>query len=470
MRLVSHRAGLLGLAALALILSLACLPAVAFPYGRSSAVTELTPASLSAFVNTHKPVVILFYAPWCGHCKNFHPEFERFAEAVKGTMRVGAINADQYSNVGQQYGVRGFPTIKYWKMGTKSIASPLDYQGQRTAAALQSFMVADITPAHVKVVTTTEQLKQAAREAPQQRVGVLFSAKDKVPPMLSVMALSSKLKNFPLVFVGGCVPEKGVALTFDVTHTPTLGVLKYTAASGAAEEKFELVPYTKKVVAYEPVAHFFLDCVEQECGVAEAAATAASATTTEAAAESAADLGDETVEGRRGGHHQHHRHHKHGDGHHSFLRAHHHRQPPVALPVEPVEFNNQTITNFCSPHSLKLHGRSPLCVISLTAHVDLASLYQQFQNDPLIFFDAAAHRAEVLHEFQEKFGVLLDTDAAVDAGAVVLLRQGRFERMRHRLVQGVNSDSDLQTLLQKVLNGELRLNKTYVEDARKKEE
>ncbi|KPI90469.1 hypothetical protein ABL78_0399 [Leptomonas seymouri] len=450
------RAGLLSLVLLCLLV---LCPAAAFPYGKSSAVVELTPASLTTFVNTHKPVVVLFYAPWCGHCKNFHPEFERFAESVKGTIRVGALDADQYSSIGQQYGVRGFPTVKYWKAGTKSIASPQDYNGQRTAAALQGFMVADITAAHVRTVGTTEQLKQAARDAPHKKVGVLFSAKGKVPPMLSVMAMSSKLKSFPLIFAGGCALNKGVALSFGVGKLPTLGVLQYTSAEadGASEEKFELVPYTKEAIAYEPVARFFLDCVEQKC-VSGGEGTF----TAEAAKAATANLDNEEEEGDRGRHSHHHS--------QSHDHSSHRRQPAVALPVEPVEFTSETIRNFCSPRALKTLGRFPLCVISLTQHVDLGNVHRHFQNDPFIFFDATKHRADVVQQLQAEFGVALSTDTATDSGDVVLMRHGRPEMMRHTLLKDLQEDSDLQAMLQKVLNGELLLKKTHVKREDEKEE
>ncbi|KPA82268.1 putative mitochondrial thioredoxin [Leptomonas pyrrhocoris] len=448
----SLRGGLMGLVVLCLLVS--C-PAAAFPYGKSSAVTELTPGTLPGFVNTHKPVVILFYAPWCGHCKHFHPEFERFAESVKGTIRVGAIDADQHSSVGQQYGVRGFPTIKYWKMGTKSIASPQDYQGQRTAAALQGFMVADITAAQVKTVSTTEQLKHAAREAPQGRIGVLFSAKEKVPPMLSVMALSPKLKSFPLTFVGGCTLDKGVALSFDVTQLPTLGVLRYTppaAADGAGEGTFELVPYSKNAIAYEPVAQFFLNCVERECGSGKDSAITASVEGLE-----------EEGEGEDRPHAHLHR------QRHDRSHEHHPKHPAMALPVEAVEFTAETMENFCSPRAVKMRGHSPLCVISLTERVNLADVQRQFQSDPLLFFHAAKHRTDVVQQFQATFGVTLSTDATTDSGAVVLLRHGQPTRMRHILLENISSNSDLQQKLQKVLNGELRLDTTHVEGERVQE-
>lgn len=56
--------------------------------------------------------LVEFYAPWCGHCKNLAPEWEKAAKALKGVVKVAAVDMDQYQSVGQPYGIRGFPTIK----------------------------------------------------------------------------------------------------------------------------------------------------------------------------------------------------------------------------------------------------------------------------------------------------------------------------------------------------------------------
>ncbi|CAF4690914.1 unnamed protein product, partial [Rotaria magnacalcarata] len=53
-----------------------------------------------------------FYAPWCGHCRNLAPEWKRAATALKGIVKIGAVDADSHKSLGQQYGVSGFPTIK----------------------------------------------------------------------------------------------------------------------------------------------------------------------------------------------------------------------------------------------------------------------------------------------------------------------------------------------------------------------
>ena len=61
------------------------------------------------------------------------PEWKRAASALKGIVKVGAVDADAHKSLGQQFGVSGFPTIKVF--GTNK-RSPTDYQGGRTADAI----------------------------------------------------------------------------------------------------------------------------------------------------------------------------------------------------------------------------------------------------------------------------------------------------------------------------------------------
>uniref|UniRef100_A0A0G4HA07 Thioredoxin domain-containing protein n=1 Tax=Chromera velia CCMP2878 TaxID=1169474 RepID=A0A0G4HA07_9ALVE len=85
-------------------------------------------------INSDENWIVEFFASWCGHCKQLAPEYEKAAKALKGMVKVGAVE-DQ--SVMGQYQVQGFPTIKWFGADNKN--SPKDYQGGRTAADLVDF-------------------------------------------------------------------------------------------------------------------------------------------------------------------------------------------------------------------------------------------------------------------------------------------------------------------------------------------
>ena len=100
-------------------------------YDRSSDVIELTPTNFqSRVIDSDDVWIVEFFAPWCGHCKNLVPEYQKAAKALKGIVKVGAVNADEHQSLGAQYGVRGFPTIKIFASNKNK---PIEYQGQRSA-------------------------------------------------------------------------------------------------------------------------------------------------------------------------------------------------------------------------------------------------------------------------------------------------------------------------------------------------
>jgi len=97
-------------------------------------VIDLTPSNFQKEVMKSDAVwIVEFYAPWCGHCQRLVPDYTKAAKALKGVVKVGAVNADEHKSLGQQYGVQGFPTIKVFGLDKKK---PEDYNGQRTAQGL----------------------------------------------------------------------------------------------------------------------------------------------------------------------------------------------------------------------------------------------------------------------------------------------------------------------------------------------
>uniref|UniRef100_A0A673JSP5 Protein disulfide-isomerase A6 n=1 Tax=Sinocyclocheilus rhinocerous TaxID=307959 RepID=A0A673JSP5_9TELE len=103
-------------------------------YSASDDVVELNPSNFNREVMQSDSLwLVEFYAPWCGHCKNLAPEWKKAATALKGIVKVGAVDADQHNSLGGQYGVRGFPTIKIFGANKHK---PEDYQGGRSSQAI----------------------------------------------------------------------------------------------------------------------------------------------------------------------------------------------------------------------------------------------------------------------------------------------------------------------------------------------
>jgi len=79
---------------------------------------EFTKENFEAEVlKSDKPVLVDFWAPWCGPCQTAGPVIEELAKEYEGKIKVGKLNVDENPQIGQKYGILSIPTVIIFKNG-----------------------------------------------------------------------------------------------------------------------------------------------------------------------------------------------------------------------------------------------------------------------------------------------------------------------------------------------------------------
>uniref|UniRef100_A0A4W3I1Z3 Protein disulfide-isomerase n=1 Tax=Callorhinchus milii TaxID=7868 RepID=A0A4W3I1Z3_CALMI len=131
-------------------------------------VLVLTDANFDSFIEDKDVVLVEFYAPWCGHCKQFATEYEKIASELKENdppIPVGKADATTESGLASRFDVSGYPTFKIFKKG-----QPVDYDGGRTKDEILS-KVKEIAapdwapPPEVTITLTSSNFAEIVDEA-----------------------------------------------------------------------------------------------------------------------------------------------------------------------------------------------------------------------------------------------------------------------------------------------------------------
>jgi len=120
-------------------------------------VLVLTTSNFEEAIADNKFILVEFYAPWCGHCKSLAPEYAKAAGIIAKAelpVALGKVDATVESSLGEQFKIKGYPTLKFFVDG-----APSEYNGGRTADEIVSWLKKKSGPA-ATALSTVEELNK----------------------------------------------------------------------------------------------------------------------------------------------------------------------------------------------------------------------------------------------------------------------------------------------------------------------
>lgn len=182
-------------------------------------VVVLTATNFEELVLNKPYALVEFYAPWCGHCKEIAPQYAAAATEIFAhdpLITIGKVDATVHAELAEEYGVEGYPTIKWFKNGKVS-----DYSGGRDAEGFTTWVLMKTGPPSV-LVETADELTKLTKKNEVVVLG-LFS-KNEGPEYESFIEIATSEGMDAVQFVH--TTNDAVAATLGLKAGPTAMILR----------------------------------------------------------------------------------------------------------------------------------------------------------------------------------------------------------------------------------------------------
>nr|UMA82692.1 venom-related protein disulfide isomerase [Conus ebraeus] len=210
-----------------------------------SEVVHLEDDNFDDYIKEHPSVLVMFYAPWCGHCKKMKPGYTEAAQLIKDQeipSVLAAVDATKHRKLAETYNIKGFPTLKYFKEGEfafdvneRDKDKIIDFvkdpkEPPPPPAPEPSWEEVDSDVIHLNEENFKPTLKK------RKHALIMFYAPwcghcKKAKP--EFMAAAAKFRDDGKVMFGAvdCTTQQGVCSAHDVTGYPTFKYFNYNKNS-----------------------------------------------------------------------------------------------------------------------------------------------------------------------------------------------------------------------------------------------
>jgi protein disulfide-isomerase-like protein len=173
-----------------------------------------------------QPWIVMFHAPWCGHCKQLAPIYVQLGPRLRNRVNVAKVDCTTQKNTCNEKGIKGYPTIKFIHSDTE-----IEFSGSRQIEAMEDFALSFVGKPSFELIKSTEI--QTAIERSEAAAFFVFDGNDDLVPFS--VSIGKMIKNKIKYYI---CPEKAGYAVLGLTPVPSEPTLVIYTDNGINREKF----------------------------------------------------------------------------------------------------------------------------------------------------------------------------------------------------------------------------------------